>query len=111
MIAPVVTASGHSVYARAYQFGGRGGYGINGADGGAGADSTLTNAVAGATTGGRLDLRQGATGGVGGYGRTGNGGRAGTGKSYLAFNDPTQMRPTTYREGTNRATGGTGGRC
>src|SRR5437762_1220945 len=32
MIAPVVTASGHSTYARAYQFGGRGGYGINGAD-------------------------------------------------------------------------------
>jgi hypothetical protein len=113
------SASGFSAYATAIQTGGAGasdqgdpGYG------GAGAGSTLTNAVSGTTTGGTLGLYQTATGGAGGNGHTyhynhrfyAGPGQGGTATSSLTFNDVTAntTHASTLR-GYSTAIGGAGG--
>jgi hypothetical protein len=54
------------VNATATAIGGNGGAGLDGAAGGKGASSTLTNAVTGSSLGGTLTLSQEADGGTGG---------------------------------------------
>jgi hypothetical protein len=108
--ATTATATGKSAVAKVSQTGGAGGRGYGGAAGGAGADSTLTNAVSGRTMGGYLGLYQAATGGAGGYSSGGAGGPGGAANSSLTFNDVTAnpARASTLT-GTSTATGGAGG--
>lgn len=102
-------ASGRTVTAYALQEGGRGGTGTDKSSGGDGADSTLVNAVAGETSGGRMYLRQLARGGAGGYGQTG-GGNGGDSSSSLTFNDATaNLIDASYVRGQVIARGGAGG--
>ena len=104
------TASGHSAYAVVNQVGGAGGTGFSGANGGAGASSTITDAVTGTTTGGSLELRQNADGGTGGYSTTGSAGAAGAATSNLTFNDETaNATDASTVFGRTAATGGAGG--
>jgi hypothetical protein len=95
--------------------GGAGGAGLWGANGGAGADSSLTNAVNG-TTPGDLQLTQVANGGGGGWtssqpaggppnATSGAGGNGGSGSSTLVVNDGAALSI----EATVGANGGAGG--
>src|SRR5690242_14879159 len=59
----------------------------HGANGGAGAASSLANAVSGSTVVGRLTLSQTAYGGVGGASYGGVAGLGGNASAMLAFND------------------------
>ena len=69
--------------------GGAGGIGLTrlGANGGAAASSTLTNAVTGSTLYGALTLNQTVTGGAGGFSNGGTAGAAGSATSTLTFDD------------------------
>ena len=104
-------ASGFSARAAAYQRGGSGGSGTAGADGGAGAASTLTNAVIGRTTGGYLQLNQVAVGGAGGYSNGATAGAGGLAVSTFTFNDVAR-NPIAASSLSGRvvARGGAGGR-
>jgi len=102
------TASGVSATASIYQRGGAGGNGYGGADGGAGADSTLLDAVAGASTTGPLSLTQTAKGGAGGYAKGGLGGVAGKASSKFTYSALGGSPGSTFT-GTATATGGKGG--
>ena len=73
----------------AAQTGGAGGYGYNGAVGGNGADSTLTNVVSGSTVSGQtLTLTQNASGGAAGGTDSGPAGVAGNATSALTATNP-----------------------
>jgi hypothetical protein len=110
------TASGFNAWARAYQSGGAGGRGYGGAAGGAGAASTLTNAVSGTANGGYLRLRQNSTGGAGGYAASGGvSGAGGAGTSSLTVTDTKASSLIAYvtgiggSGGTSPSVGGVGG--
>src|SRR5207249_3116004 len=93
---PINLTGSHDVRAQSF---------ANGANGGAGASSTLNNAVSGTTTGGTLQLYQTARGGAGGYSNGGTVGQAGYAASGLSFNDAT----ATSLQGSSKAYGGAGG--
>ena len=74
----------------------------SGANGGAGASSTISNAVSGTTTGGTLTLGETANGGNGGNSSGGGvGGAAGSANASLTFNDVTA---NTIQAGTFNGT-------
>ena len=100
----VATASGVNINVTVSQSGGGGGLGRGLADGGAGAASTLSNAVSGTASGDVL-LNQTARGGSGGYSRGGAGGSAGKASSSLTASDSTSTR----FQGAVAAVGGAGG--
>ena len=79
------------------------------ANGGAGAASTLTNAVKGATNGGYLKLYQTATGGAGGGTYSGASGAGGAASSSLTFDDTQNPRLSTDMKVAAYAVGGHGG--
>ena len=92
------------------QVGGAGGAATSGAKGGAGAASTLINAVTGsATDDGSLFLTQAAVGGAGGSADTGTAGAAGAASSALTFSDVAAATKNAGLNGTSNATGGAGG--
>jgi hypothetical protein len=81
-----------------------------GGAGGAGASSTLTNAVSGATTGGYLRLSQTSNGGAGGYGSSGgSGGTGGDATSSLTFDDTKNATASSNLTGASTPNGGAGG--
>jgi hypothetical protein len=92
------------------QSGGAGGYGYDGAKGGAGASSTLTNAVSGSTTGG-LYLTENSYGGGGGYSDTNQAGAGGNAVSTLGSSATPYTNSTassvTVTLGANGGAGGT----
>ncbi len=104
-------ASGYNAKAVVSQSGGAGVSGLGGATGGAGASSTLTNAVSGATDGGTLKLYQTAAGGNGGYagGPGGTAGAGGAAGSYLTFDDTKNPVAASAVTGSSSAYGGFGG--
>jgi hypothetical protein len=81
-------STGHYAYAKVLQTGGMGGAAIGYHTGGAGANSTLTDAVSASAQAGRIRLQQTAVGGAGGTNLGGPaGGAGGTGTSSLTFTD------------------------
>jgi len=108
------TASSGEASADATATGGTGGAGSVGAQGGAGGDATLTNAVVGASSG-TVSLIQSVTGGGGGSSTdtTGTGGAGGSATSTLTetptSNPLTAMVNATGGLGGSGATGGVGG--
>ncbi len=93
------------------QTGGAGGNPVNGATGGNGAASVLTDAVSGRTDGGALVLSQTAVGGAGGGagGGTVIAGIAGAASSSLTFDDTKNTTQSATVEADTIATGGAGG--
>jgi hypothetical protein len=91
------------------QQGGDGGFGGDNANGGAGASSTLTNAVSGVTAGGNLSLSQEADGGWAGGSSGGKAGAAGNGNSSLTFDDTKNTTESLDVNGIVVAAGGYGG--
>ncbi len=87
-----------------------GGHGGSGTKGGNGADSTLTDAVTGATTDdGFLGLTQTAVGGAGGNGMDAAGGAGGAASSSLTFDDTGNATASATVGVTVQATAGSGG--
>ena len=95
--------------AKVYQIGGAGGAGYAGADGGAGAPSTLTNAVSGSTNGGDLTLYQTAEAGAGGSSYGGTAGAGAAAASSLYFSDLLNPTGSVVVTGSSAADGGAGG--
>lgn len=105
------TAAAHGLSASASvtQVGGNGGAGHWTAEGGAGADSSLVNAVTGSAAGGYLQLAQHAIGGWGAQSFTGTGGLAGAATSTLTFNDTTNPVAASAVTVQSKASAGHGG--
>ncbi|HTP91199.1 MAG TPA: Hint domain-containing protein [Xanthobacteraceae bacterium] len=102
-------ASGFSAVATVQQTGGAGGKGHNGVAGGSGGNSDLTNAVSGRTSGGYLELIQGATGGSGGSSYGADAGGGGTASASLVFDDAVNPVAASFIKGVSSAYGGNGG--
>lgn len=92
-----------AIYMRGMAEGGRGGEGLGGANGGAGAVSEVVNAVSGSAS--YLIMEQWAAGGWGGKSSGGLGGQGGNALSSLSFNDQNALGIEAYVKGT----GGPGG--
>jgi HYR domain len=101
------SGSAYSVQVTALQQGGAGGGGFS--RGGAGADSVLTNAVSGRTSGGYLTLKQTAIGGAGGYSEEDLAAAGGSAESVFSFDDTTNPIAAISVTGNSTALGGAGG--
>jgi hypothetical protein len=89
--------------------GGAGGNGLDGANGGGGASTSLINAVAGDSFYYGLTLDQEAQGGAGGASAGGVAGRGGSAVSDLTASDTVNGTPNYQWGGTETAIGGAGG--